>query len=371
MATQHNNYKRRGRPSVYNPEDQQESPRDSENLVDAATRPIEAFTSGQTAMQVQVPHLTAFDCFCKQHPPLFDGKGTKLDADNWLEHLEKIFSVISCTEEQKVEIAAYNLADVANGWWKATRGFIQQELGEATPISWNKFKEAFNDWFFPVSIREAKAREFADLKQGTMTVRQYASKFVELSRFAPHLVHTEALKAEKFERGLNPRIMDSLLALKIRKFADLEDRVVILEENLRVRAGEFNQRKRPFYAMEQNKGKRPMYSPMPKPIQVVKPPQRGTTAPHPACQNYGKRHAGKCLMGTNICFKCGILPLFSHRALVLFDSGATHSFISRKYACLSERAPEPLEPVMSVSSPLGKSMICQFVLKGCAIKIQD
>ncbi|XP_042939461.1 uncharacterized protein LOC122274490 [Carya illinoinensis] len=184
MATQHNNYKRRGQPSVHNPEDQQESPRDSENLMDAATRLIEAFTSGQTAMQ---------------HPPLFDGKGTELDADNWLERLEKIFSVISCTEEQKVEFAAYNLADVANGWWKATRGFIQQELGEATPISWNKFKEAFNDRFFPVSIREAKAREFANLKQGTMTVRQYASKFVELSRFAPHLVHTEALKAEKFE----------------------------------------------------------------------------------------------------------------------------------------------------------------------------
>ncbi|XP_042964590.1 uncharacterized protein LOC122298801 [Carya illinoinensis] len=214
--------------------------------------------------------------------------------------------------------------------------------------------------------------------------------------------------------------MDSLLALKIRKFADLEDRAVILEENLRVRAGEFNQRKRQFHVMEQNKGKRPMYSPMPKPIQVIKPPQRGTTTPRPACQNCGKPHAGKCLTGTNICFKCckvghlvrecpmlvapntqvqnpgqknpaparvfaltfddadtspdvvtSILSLFSHRALVLFDSGATHSFISSKYACLSERAPKPLEPMMSVSSPLGKSVNCQFVLKRCAIKIQD
>ncbi|KAF5465362.1 hypothetical protein F2P56_015378 [Juglans regia] len=167
--------------------------------------------------------------------------------------------------------------------------------------------------------------------------------------------------------------MDSLLALKIRKFADLVDRTVILEENLRVRTREFNEKKRQFQAFEQNKGKRPIYSQAPKPLQMVKAPQRGTMTPRLACQTCGKPHAGKCLMGTNTCFKCGnaghvvwdcptltapnvqtpnpgqknlvsarvfaltmddvdasfdvvtsILILFSHRALVLFDSGATH-----------------------------------------------
>ncbi|KAF5442875.1 hypothetical protein F2P56_035487 [Juglans regia] len=243
-----------------------------------------------------------------------------------------------------------------------------------------------------------------------MTVRQYAPKFVELLRFALHLVHTELLKAEKFERGLNPRIMDSLLALKIRKFAYFEDRAVILEAKLRVRAREFNQRKRQFQALDQNKGKRPMYNNVPKPLQMIKSPQRGIVASHPACQTCGKPHAQKCLMGTNTCFKCGkashlvqecpilvapnaqvrnpgrknlvparvfaltmddadaspnlvtgILPLFSHRALVLFNSGATHSFISRKYTCLSEKAPKPSESVMSVTSPHGKSVNCHCV----------
>lgn len=48
------------------------------------------------------------------------------------------------------------------------------------------------------------------------------------------------------------------------------------------------------------------------------------------------------------------LPLFSHRALVLFDLGATHSFISCKYDYLSRKIPEPLEYVMFVSTPLGE-----------------
>lgn len=36
-----------------------------------------------------------------------------------------------------------------------------------------------------------------------------------------------------------------------------------------------------------------------------------------------------------------IISLFSHRALVLFDLGDTHSFISHKYAYLSERHLSP------------------------------
>jgi len=32
-------------------------------------------------------------------------------------------------------------------------------------------------------------------------VEQYATKFVELLRFAPYLVTTEELKARKFEKG--------------------------------------------------------------------------------------------------------------------------------------------------------------------------
>jgi hypothetical protein len=53
--------------------------------------------------------------------------------------------------------------------------------------------------FFPQTIRQAKAQEFTDLVQGSMTMEQYAAKFIELSQFAPYLVSTEELKARKFE----------------------------------------------------------------------------------------------------------------------------------------------------------------------------
>lgn len=73
-----------------------------------------------------------------------------------------------------------------------------------------------------------------------MTLMQYASKFIELSRFVPYLIPTKPLKADKCEQRL-----------MIRNFSDLEDRVVILKENLHVILEEFNQKKRQFQPSNQ------------------------------------------------------------------------------------------------------------------------
>jgi hypothetical protein len=56
---------------------------------------------------------------------------------------------------------------------------------------------------FPV-VQEAKLREVMDLTQGDMSVIEYASQFVQLSRFAPYLIPNKEKKVKKFERGLNP-----------------------------------------------------------------------------------------------------------------------------------------------------------------------
>ena len=42
--------------------------------------------------------------------------------------------------------------------------------------------------FFPASTRHEKAREFLELKQGTMTVLEYMAKFIELARFVDDYV---------------------------------------------------------------------------------------------------------------------------------------------------------------------------------------
>lgn len=54
------------------------------------------------------------------------------------------------------------------------------------------------------------------------------------------------------EYCFNSKIKDSFLTLKIRKFLDLEDQGIILEDDLRVKAKEFNQTNRLFQSFKQN-----------------------------------------------------------------------------------------------------------------------
>lgn len=110
------------------------------------------------------PLLNAFHHFCNKHLPLFNSKSSQIDANSWIDQLEKIFCVVSCAEKEKVEFVAYKLLKVANAWWKATREFLQQDLGESTHIMWVRFMEVFFKRLFPLFVREAKAREFIKLK---------------------------------------------------------------------------------------------------------------------------------------------------------------------------------------------------------------
>ena len=56
--------------------------------------------------------------------------------------------------------------------------------------------------YFPTTDRHAKAREFLDLKQGTMIVLEYVAKFTELARFADDYVTTDMAKVRIFKDSL-------------------------------------------------------------------------------------------------------------------------------------------------------------------------
>ena len=62
-----------------------------------------------------------------------------------------------------------------------------------------------------------------------MTVEEYVAKFIELSRFTPYLVSIEELKARKFERGLQPRIMNQIVGFEIGILTYLINKVAIIE----------------------------------------------------------------------------------------------------------------------------------------------
>ena len=69
--------------------------------------------------------------------------------------------------------------------------------------------------FFPASARHAKAREFLELRQGTMIGLDYVAKFIELARFTNEYVATDMDKVINFEDGLKLSIQSEIMGLPL------------------------------------------------------------------------------------------------------------------------------------------------------------
>ena len=55
--------------------------------------------------------------------------------------------------------------------------------------------------FFLAPVFHAKAPEFLELRQGTMTMLEYMAKFIELAHFSNDYVATDMAKVRNFEDG--------------------------------------------------------------------------------------------------------------------------------------------------------------------------
>ena len=70
--------------------------------------------------------------------------------------------------------------------------------------------------YVPATARDAKAQEFLELRQGTMTVMKYMAKFIELAHFGNYYVATDMAKVRRFENGLKLSIRGKIVGLRLK-----------------------------------------------------------------------------------------------------------------------------------------------------------
>ena len=101
-------------------------------------------------------------------------------------------------------------------------------------MTWAEFHDLFMGKYFPATTRHAKAYEFLELRQRTMTALEYVARFTELARFSDDYVATDAAKVRRFENGLKLSIrgkivrlrlqdMDSMVGATMTKEREIED----------------------------------------------------------------------------------------------------------------------------------------------------
>ncbi|KAF5442076.1 hypothetical protein F2P56_024092 [Juglans regia] len=180
--------------------------------------------------------------FNRMHPPTFDGQGDATLAEDWIQDIKEILRVTNCMDEHKVLFSAFKLTGEAKRWWIFERTIREAEGTEI--VRWLHFKQIFLEHFFPTSVRDDKAMEFANLVQGAMTVHQCVARFIELSRCAAYLIPDEEKKARKFEQGLNEKIYERIVGFQIWNFLELVNKATVFERCLQRSATLLEQRKR-------------------------------------------------------------------------------------------------------------------------------
>jgi hypothetical protein len=109
-----------------------------------------------------------------------------MDVDDWLKTVERKLQVVQRNNREKVLLALHQLIGSADDWWDA---YVKAHE-EPDTINWNEFKMVFRSHHVPQGVIKLKKKEFQDLKQGSMTVSEYVTRFTQLSRYAPDDVDT-------------------------------------------------------------------------------------------------------------------------------------------------------------------------------------
>jgi hypothetical protein len=136
------------------------------------------------------PHQSHLVEFLQTCPTTFSQAKDPMDAEDWLKGVEKKVMIAQCTDHEKVLFAAHQLYGTAANWWET---YCNTHANIDT-ITWNEFKARFRTHYVPRGTMKLKRKEFADLKQGGMTMNEYLNSFNQLSSYAPDDISTDEKK---------------------------------------------------------------------------------------------------------------------------------------------------------------------------------
>jgi hypothetical protein len=152
-----------------------------------------------------------------------------MDAEDWLKGVEKKLVIAQCTDHEKVLFVAHQLDGTAANWWET---YCNTHVN-IDAITWNEFKARFCTRYVPRGTLKLKKKEFADLKQGGMTVNEYLNSFIKLSRYAPDDINTDEKKQDVILNGLNDDIQFQLLNTITADFQHMVDKAIVIENKIK------------------------------------------------------------------------------------------------------------------------------------------
>ena len=138
------------------------------------------------------------DHFMRIMPMRFSGAAAQ-DPFQFLDLAEERLSTLRVLESLGAEFIGYVLDGDADAWW---RKFRDRRAPGSSPLTWEDFRAGFQRRFISRTTRESLRPQFERLEQGSMTISEYESRFLQLSRYGADLIATEPERIRRFLIGL-------------------------------------------------------------------------------------------------------------------------------------------------------------------------
>ena len=166
--------------------------------------------------------------FKSHYPPTFTRGGDPMVADHWFRQVEKILEAMEITSNvTKIRLVAFQLEGESQVWWEWVKNSRDIEA-----MTWVEFHELYMGKYFSATSRHAKAQEFLELRQETITVMEYVAKFTELARFTDDYVATDMTKVRNFENGLKLSIRGKIVGLLLHDMDSMVRTTMIIEREI-------------------------------------------------------------------------------------------------------------------------------------------
>ena len=148
-------------------------------------------------------------------------------ADHWFRQIERILQAMEITSDTtQITLASFQLEGESQIWWEWVTTSRDLET-----MTYDDF-HSFMGKYFPASARHAKALEFLELRQGTMTVLKYVAKFIELACFREDYVATDVVKVKKSEDGLKLSIQGKIVGHNLQDMDSMVSTALIIEREV-------------------------------------------------------------------------------------------------------------------------------------------
>ncbi|XP_057482049.1 uncharacterized protein LOC130768982 [Actinidia eriantha] len=335
--------------------------------------------------------------FRRQDPPRFSGEPDPIEAELWLKRINLAFEMIELDEDVlRIRAATYQFSGRALTWWD-----VVKTTHNVAMMTWTDFERVFLDYYFPQVVRNAKRREFLALKQGDLSLVQYAAQFNDLARFAPECVATDYLRARCFEQGLRPGLRGKVVSFELNTFEEVMKKAIVIDgeaqeakmdrdsrtsgkgshsgQQPKRQGQEHSQRQQqssysqPQQSQEQRSSSQ--YQSRGSHQSAPPPSSQASRASAPRGQQQASGGQPRLYAVTDIAPEPSVIrgtfPVFNSWATVLIDTGASCSFIASAFAVALGLEVDLLDSTLLVDTPVGGVVPLNRVCRGCVLVIAD